>query len=169
MKIAVTSKNKIKLNAVKNAYFSIGIKTEIIGFSANSSVGEQPVNEQTIQGARQRIEDIKPQVEETFDRIISIENGIFKEDNEWRDKAVVVLLNLKTKEESIGYSDYIVFPDKYVEKARKIGFDKITVSEVMFDDDYILDSKDPHKCISGIPRQVYLEDTLKKIVREVEK
>jgi len=168
MKIAVTSENKLKLKAVKQAYLSNNMKVEVIGFKADSKIGEQPTNENTLLGARNRIKSIEPMLD-SFDRVVSIENGIFKEDNEWRDKAVVVLLNLKTKEESIGYSDYIVFPDIYVEKACKIGFDKITVSEVMFDDDYILDSKDPHKCISGIPRQIYLEDTLKKIVREVEK
>ncbi|MCC7552261.1 DUF84 family protein [Candidatus Micrarchaeota archaeon] len=168
MKIAVTSENKLKLKAVEKVYSEIGIKPKIIGFSADSNVGEQPVNETTLLGARNRIKYIKPKTK-GFDRIISIENGIFREDNAWRDKAVIVLYNLKTKEEYIEYSDHIVFPDQYVDKAREIGFDKITVSKVMFDEGYILNAKDPHKTISGISRQVYLEDTLKKIIKKEEK
>lgn len=38
----------------------------------------------------------------------------------------------------------------------------------MADSGYVSDSKDPHKSISGISRQVYIENALKKLVEEVE-
>ncbi len=168
MKIAVTSENKLKINAVEKAYLSIGIKPQIIGYTANSEVGEQPVNEQTLLGARNRIKSIKPKVE-NIDRIISIENGIFEENNKWLDKAVVILYNVKNDKEYIEYSDTVVFPNEYVKKARKIGFNKITVGKIMAEEGYVLNPKDPHKSISGISRQTYLENALIKIVKKAEK
>ena len=139
----------------------------ITGYTSNSGVGEQPVNNQTLQGARNRILDLDSRVK-GLDRIISIETGIFYENNIWLDKSVVVLYDTLLKKEHIAYSDAIVFPDKYVELARQLGFDKTTVSQVMKDAGYISDSKDPNKSISGISRQTYIEDTLFKLVKEVE-
>ena len=167
MKIGVTSQNKLKLDAVINAYSFMSEKPEIIGYSAESDVGEQPINYQTVLGARNRINDVEKKAT-GLDRIISIENGIFEEDGKWLDKAIVVIYDVGSEKEYIAISDSVVFPDEYVEKARKLGFDTTTVGEVMENEGYILNKKDPHKCISGISRQVYLETTVQKLVKEVE-
>ena len=168
MKIGVTSKNKIKLNSVKDVYLPLANSFEIIGYEAKSGVGEQPVNEQTLLGARNRIEDVKNKAS-GLDRIISIENGIFWEDEKWLDKAVVILYEVNQNKENVAYSDSIFFPEKYVKRAQEKGFDKITVAKVMFDAGYVSDSKDPHLYISGIPRRVYLQNTIQKLVEQVEK
>ncbi len=168
MKIGVTSQNKLKVDAVAKAYSSVGIPVEIVGYTAESEVGEQPVDEQTLTGARNRILDVNARVG-GLDRIVSIENGIFKVGEQWLDKAVVVIYNPNTDEENVGYSDAVVFPDEYVEKARQLGFDKITVGQVMADAGYVADSKDPHLSISRVSRQVYLESTVQKLVEQVEK
>lgn len=168
MKIGITSQNKLKLEAVKNAYSFMEPSLEISGYSADSGVGEQPVNEQTLQGARNRIVDLRKRVD-GLDRIISIESGIFYEGGKWLDKAVVVILDVVSEKEYVAYSDAVVFLDKYVEMAREIGFETATVGKVMFDEGYVTDAKDPHKSISGISRRVYLEKMVKKLVGEVEK
>lgn len=168
MKIGVTSQNKLKVNAVAKAYLSIDNSFEVIGYSAESGVGEQPIGKQTLVGARNRILDVNQRVS-GLDRIISIESGIFREGQQWLDKAVVVIYDPRNNKEYIGYSDAVVFPDEYVEKARVIGFDTITVGKVMAEAGYVTDQKDPHLSISGISRQVYLENTVKKLVEEVEK
>jgi len=48
--IAVTSKNALKVDAVREAYQEIYSECEVIGFSADSGVGEQPVEEQALEG-----------------------------------------------------------------------------------------------------------------------
>lgn len=58
------------------------------------------------------------------------------------------------------------FPTKYVEIAKRIGFDKMTVGKVMFDEKFVEDSKDPHKSISHKSRKEYLFETLLKLARE---
>jgi non-canonical (house-cleaning) NTP pyrophosphatase len=72
-----------------------------------------------------------------MDRIISIENGIYKDGENWIDKAAIVIYNPKKDKEYILYSEGIKFPKKYVEKAKHIGFEKITVGEIMFKDGFV--------------------------------
>jgi len=167
MKIGVTSQNKLKVNAVAKTYSSIGVPVEIIGYTAESGVGEQPVDDQALLGARNRISDVNFRID-GLDRIISIESGIFREGKQWLDKAVVVIYNPHTGEEHVGYSDAIVFPDEYVEKARQIGFYTITVGQIMAGAGYVTDPKDPHLSISGVSREVYIENTLQKLVKMIE-
>jgi non-canonical (house-cleaning) NTP pyrophosphatase len=166
MKIGVTARNKIKVDAVKKAYESIRILAEITGYSSPSNVGEQPVNDLTLIGARNRITYLLENIDR-LDRIVSIENGIFLENGCWIDRAVVVILNTHNRKEHIAYSDGVEFPIKYVEIAKEIGFERVTVGKVMADYGYVTYSKDPHKSISGISRGRYIEDTVAKLVREI--
>ncbi|NQU31657.1 MAG: DUF84 family protein [Bacteroidetes bacterium] len=167
MRIGVTSENKLKVDAVRKAYSSLNLPIEVIGYSAESGVGEQPLNEQTLEGARNRILDVRSRVP-YLDRIISIENGIFREGKKWLDKAVIVIYDLSTNNEYLAYSDSIVFPDKYVERARKSGFQTTTVCHVMLEAGYIANLQDPHFTISGTSRQVYLEKTVLELVERIE-
>ncbi len=168
MKIGVTSQNRLKVDAVIKAYSSLGIPIEVVGYTADSGVGEQPVDEQTVIGARNRISDVNARIS-GLDRIVSIESGIFRESEQWLDKAVVVIYNPHTDEEHVEYSDAVIFPEEYVEKARQIGFDTMTVGQVMAEAGYVSDQKDPHLSISGISRQMYLESTVQKLVEQIEK
>ncbi len=168
MKIGVTSENKLKVDAVKKAYSFLGSSVEVIGYKADSGVGEQPVEQQTLEGAKNRISDVNSRVK-GLHRIVSIENGIFREDEKWLDKAVIVIYDPTKDSEHVAYSDSIIFPDEYVEKARQLGFDKITVAKVMADEGYVTNPKDPHLTIAGVSRQVYIEKTVQKLVEQVEK
>jgi non-canonical (house-cleaning) NTP pyrophosphatase len=167
MIIAVTSNNRIKVNAVVNAYLSIGIPFEITGYSTDSGIGEQPVEDQTLLGAQNRISNLRSRVN-GLDRIVSIESGIFFEKGKWIDRAVAVIYRTDNNNEQVLYSKGVVFPTIYVDRARTIGFDKITVGKVMQKAGYVTDDKDPHLTISGISRQYYIEQVLKKLVRQVE-
>lgn len=168
MKIGVTSQNKLKVDAVRKAYSLMGDFVEIVGYSAESDVGEQPINEQTLEGARNRISHVNSKID-GLDKIVSIENGIFRECKQWLDKAVVVIYDPKNDKEQIQYSGAVVFPDKYVKIARQKGFDRVTVGQVMEEEGYVVNRKDPHLTISGISRQVYLESAVQKLVKQIEK
>lgn len=167
MKIGVTSQNKLKVDAVKKAYSFIGDSLEVLGYEADSGVGEQPVGEQTLQGARNRISDIKSKID-GLDRIISIENGIFEENGKWLDKAVIVVYNPHDDKEHVAYSEPVIFPTKYVETARQKGFNTTTVGQVMQDEGFVENRKDPHLTISGTSRQTYLKNTIQKLVNKIE-
>jgi non-canonical (house-cleaning) NTP pyrophosphatase len=164
MKIGITSENKLKINAVEKAYSDRSI--EIKGYSTDSGVGEQPVNEQTLKGARNRIADLEKRVH-NLGLIFSIENGIFYENGKWVDRAVVLVKDTRDEKEYVAYSEGVVFPEEFVKRAKEIGFDKITVGKVMADADYVKDAKDPHLSISGISRQKYLETAISRVVVEI--
>jgi len=167
-KVGVTSENKLKVSAVRYAYDSWNLAAEVVGYASFSGVGEQPINEQVLLGARNRISDLRQKVSD-LDRVVSIESGIFEENEGWVDKAVVVLLDTRSGKEYVAYSEGVVFPKEYVERAREIGFDKMTVGKVMADAGYVTDAKDPHKSISGKSRTQYIVETLLNLVIESEK
>ena len=62
-----------------------------------------------------------------------------------------------------------VFPDKYVEMARQRGFDVCTVGQVMQEEGFVADAKDPHLSISGVSRREYLGRVVKKVLEEAER
>lgn len=168
MRIGVTSRNLLKVNATKKAYAFLDFPIEVLGYDADSGVGEQPVNDQALIGARNRILDLKKRVFD-LDRIVSIESGIFSVGDQWLDKAVIVLFNTRTGQEAVGYSEAVIFPTEYVEKARQIGFETMTVGQVMAEAGYVTDRRDPHLSLSGISRQVYIESALQSLVEQVER
>lgn len=160
MRIAVTSENKLKLRAVREAALICGYEdVSVKGYSSDSMVGEQPIGDQTKKGAENRIGSILATVgseSELPELIVSIENGIFFEEGEWHDKSVVVFLYLNedSKPSLVSkFSESVVFPTEFVEEARSIGFDKITVGQVMADANHIRDPKDPHVDLCGRTRE----------------
>lgn len=54
IKIAVGSKNVVKVEAVRNVFTRISKKVEVFGFDTRSKVSEQPIGSETIQGAINR-------------------------------------------------------------------------------------------------------------------
>jgi non-canonical (house-cleaning) NTP pyrophosphatase len=167
MNIGVASENKIKINVVRNV-FSYNSDNIVKGYYSESGINEQPINDETLTGAKNRINYLLKQIKQNdckkddkLDLIVAIENGVFTENNSYYDKAVIVIFDVKNNKE---YSDKIEIPLKYYDIARSSGFDKTTIGKVMFDNGFVEDAKDPHKSITGIPRQKYIEDTLKKIV-----
>ncbi len=167
MKIGVTSQSKLKLDAVIEAYSFMDEKPDIVRYRADSGVGEQPVGHEALIGASNRVSDLLKR-ESKLDRIISIENGIFNENGVWKDKAVVLIYDVNSDNEHAEFSDEVVFPTKFVNEACELGFDKVTVGEVMERHNYIKNSKDLHLCISGVPRKFFIEDLVIGLVRKFE-
>jgi non-canonical (house-cleaning) NTP pyrophosphatase len=58
MRIGVTSKSELKVNAVRTAYAELGFEPEVIGYVSESGIGEQPVGDEALQGARNRIDSL---------------------------------------------------------------------------------------------------------------
>ena len=79
-----------------------------------------------------------------------------------------MVYDVKKDNEFVLFSDSVVFPTEYVDRAREIGFESVTVGEVMMEDDFVKNNKDPHLCISGISRKVFIENTVSKLVEKIE-
>lgn len=120
----------------------------IKGFKAESGVNEQPVENETIIGAINRLVNaIRVLVEEGFaaNIVISIESGIFQTpDGSWEDKAIVYLSSNDERDDMIEPSEGVVFPDKYVEEAERRGFNQHTVGSVIAEMNPDSDPTDPH-------------------------
>ena len=164
MNIGVTSKNKLKLEAVEDAYFELGWNPNVTRYETDSKVGEQPVGDQTLLGARNRIKSMGDLGDLNLDGIISLENGIFDQGSRWMDMVVGVYFDVNSRTAVVRYSKEVEFPKEYVEEACRRGFDTTTIGEVMAEKGFIEDAKDPHWSISGISRKDYLQEVVQSLL-----
>lgn len=86
MKILVGSKNPVKINSVKEAFQKYFENIEVIGMEVNSWVSDQPVNEETFDGAKNRAFELiernkKENIHANF--FIGIEGGIIELYSRW--------------------------------------------------------------------------------------
>ena len=168
MKVVLASTSEKKISALKKAFLEVvGLEIEPITVKALSGVNEQPINDETYEGAFNRIEFIKA-AHPDADLWMSIENGLFEIDNKYYDQAVV------TAEKSdgtlvMGLSDGVVFPKIYVEMTRDRdgGFKEWTVGKTMAEHGIVKDHADPHLCLSGKSRVDYLNEAAKRAVEDL--
>ena len=79
MKILIGTKNPGKIEGAKQAFEKYFDKVEIEGISVDSNVGDQPVNEEILQGAKNRVKNLKKYAKNNnleADFYISSEAGI---------------------------------------------------------------------------------------------
>lgn len=162
MKIIVTSKNNLKVNALKEVINELGISASVIPFEAKSGVREQPIGEEAKRGAENRINDVLSKNKDC-DLVVSIESGLFFEENAWVDRAVIFVRNVKTNKDFILMSEGVEFPRKYVIKAKRQGYHKTTVGEVMEQEGVVKNRKDPHLDIAGITRKKIIGNAVLKM------
>ncbi len=91
MKIIVGSQSQVKIDAVNNALKKLGIDAEVVGVKAKSDVAEQPIDDETLQGARNRAQHARQLVADG-DLYLAIENGVYTEGDRFVDKAVVMAI-----------------------------------------------------------------------------
>jgi non-canonical (house-cleaning) NTP pyrophosphatase len=162
MKIVLASTSAVKVEACRAAF---GEEAEIVTVKAPSGVNEQPVNDETVAGAFNRIAAAK-EMSPGADLYVSIENGIFDEDGHFVDRPVVVVSREKGEAE-VTFGDGVEFPKDSVDEARRRGFDKWTVGKVMAEQGVVKQHDDPHLSLSGKPRAEYLRATVKAAARKV--
>ena len=64
MKILIGTKNPGKIEGARQAFEKYFDNVEIEGISVNSDVGDQPVNEEILQGAKNRVKNLKKYAKE---------------------------------------------------------------------------------------------------------
>ena len=59
MKILIGTKNPGKIEGTKQAFEKYFDNVEIEGIAVDSNVGDQPINEEILQGAKNRVKNLK--------------------------------------------------------------------------------------------------------------
>lgn len=116
MKILMGTKNPGKIEGAKQAFEKYFNDIEIEGISVSSDVGNQPVNEEILQGAKNRVKNLRKYAKENnidADYYISSEVGITNLLGEWIDFNVAVIED-KEGFQSVGMSQGFQIPEKYI-------------------------------------------------------
>ena len=113
MKILIGTKNPGKIQGAKEAFEKYFENVEIEGIDVSSDVADQPVNEEILQGARNRVKNLKKYATENqieADFYIASEGGITNSLGEWIDINCVVVED-KQNFQSMGISQGFPIPN----------------------------------------------------------
>lgn len=118
MKILIGTKNPGKIEGAKQAFEKYFNDVEIEGIKVRSEVGDQPVNEEIFEGAKNRVKNLKIYAKENnleVDFYIASEAGITNLLGDWIDINAAVIED-KQGIQSVGTSQGFEIPNKYVDE-----------------------------------------------------
>ena len=127
MKILMGTKNPGKIEGARQAFEKYFTDIEIEGISVESEVGNQPINEEIFQGAKNRVKNLKIYAKENgieADFYISSEAGITNLLGDWIDINAVVIEDSKGFQ-SVGTSQGFPIPEKYIEEIKETELGKV--------------------------------------------
>lgn len=127
MKILMGTKNPGKIEGAKQAFKKYFEDFEIEGIPVSSNVGDQPINEEILQGAKNRVKNLKKYAINNnmeADFYISSEAGITNLLGEWIDINIVVIEDSKGFQ-SMGTSQGFQIPDKYIDEIKETELGKV--------------------------------------------
>lgn len=120
MKILIGTKNKDKIEGARKAFEKYFGKIEIDGVKVESGVSDQPINEEILQGAKNRVKNLKEYAKSNnikADFYIATEGGITNSFGEW------ININTAAIESdegiiSVGISQGPQIPERYIEEIK---------------------------------------------------
>ena len=127
MKILMGTKNPGKIEGAKLAFDKFFKNVKIEGVVVDSEVGNQPVNEEIFEGAKNRVKNLKKYAKSNSieaDFYISSEAGITNLLGNWIDINAVVVED-KEGYQSVGISQGFPIPNKYIEEIKKTELGKV--------------------------------------------
>ncbi|MCK4475232.1 MAG: inosine/xanthosine triphosphatase [Methanophagales archaeon] len=132
MKILVGSRNPVKLEATKEAFSKYFDAVEVVGIEVNSKVSNQPIEDETFAGAKNRALELKRINEErnfNAEFFVGIEGGIKKLFHRWFTFGVMCIMDDKGR---IGYgtSPFFELPSQITEELLK-GKGVVELGDVM--------------------------------------
>lgn len=92
--VVIATKNAGKIEGAKRCLERYFKEVQITGISVPSGVGEQPVGEETFQGAKNRVKNLKQLCRENgikADLFLAIESGVFNSLGDWLVTNVAVI------------------------------------------------------------------------------
>lgn len=117
MKVLIGTKNPGKIEGAKLAIQNYFDDFEIIGVPVDSNVSDEPVNEETLQGAKNRVKNLEKYAKENnidADMYFAIESGISNQLGSWGIVNIAVIKD-KNGYESFGAGPVFPVPEKFVE------------------------------------------------------
>lgn len=127
MRILIGTKNPGKIQGVKLAFEKYFDNIEIEGIPVESEVGAQPVNQEILEGARNRVRNLKAYAKRNniyADFYVSSEAGITDLLGEWIDINCVVIED-KEGFQSVGTSQGFPIPEKYIKEIKETELGKV--------------------------------------------
>ena len=128
MKILMGTKNPGKIEGAKEAFEKYFENVEIEGVPVSSDVGDQPINEEIFEGAKNRVKNLKKYAKENnieVDFFVSSEAGITNLlGGEWIDVNAAVIED-KNGIQSVGTSQGFQIPDRYMDEIRATELGKV--------------------------------------------
>ena len=127
MNILMGTKNPGKIEGAKQAFEKYFDNVEIEGIAVNSNVGDQPINQEIFQGAKNRVTNLKEYAINNnikADFYISSEAGITNLLGEWIDINAVVIEDSEGFQ-SVGTSQGFPIPDKYIDEIKETELGKV--------------------------------------------
>ena len=127
MKILIGTRNPGKIEGARQAFEKYFDNIEIEGIPVSSNVGDQPINEEILQGAKNRVKNLREYVMKNniqADFYISSEAGITNMLGEWIDINSVVIEDSKGFQ-SVGTSQGFPIPDKYIDEIKETELGKV--------------------------------------------
>ena len=121
MKILMGTKNPGKIEGARQAFEKYFDNIDIEGIAVESNVGAQPVNEEILQGAKNRIKNLKKYANNNnikADFYIASEAGITNLLGEWIDINAVIIED-RNGFQSFGTSQGFPIPDKYIDEIKE--------------------------------------------------
>jgi len=121
MLILVGSKNPVKIESVNEAFLNYYSDIEVHGIDVISGVPDQPVNNDTFLGAKNRAESLYLLNNSSnlgADYFVGIEGGIMKIYDNWFSLGCICIIN-KDKKMSFGTSSHFPLPKQIIDELLK--------------------------------------------------
>lgn len=118
MRVLIGTNNRGKVEGARQAFEKFYENVEMVGVSVSSDVGDEPVNDEIYEGARNRVNNLVKYAEENdidSDFYIGVESGITNKLGKWCIIQIAVIRN-KDGYESFGTGPAFPVPDKYVDE-----------------------------------------------------
>ena len=127
MKILMGTKNPGKIEGAKQSFEKYFDNVEIEGIPVSSNVGDQPINEEILKGAKNRVKNLREyainnNIEADF--YVSSEAGITNLLGDWIDINAVVIEDAKGFQ-SVGTSQGFPIPNKYIDEIKETELGKV--------------------------------------------
>ncbi len=114
MKIAVASNNPLKVNSVKKVFAKFFNDLELFHSEVNSNVSSQPLNDEAVKGALNRVYRIK-EIFPDCDYYVAIESGVMNYSDRGLSFSAIVIMNNKL-EKHYGFSPAFELPPEITDK-----------------------------------------------------
>ena len=127
MKVVIATKNQGKVDGAKRALEKYFDNVIVEGIPADSEVGEQPVNNEIYDGAKNRVKNLKKYCKENnieADLFLSIESGLKMLLGRWMITNIAIIED-NTAFESYGTSPSFPVPERLVKDVINTDFSKV--------------------------------------------